>query len=307
MTLLPPQRLETLPHLGTITLFPGLSVATMPRAEGLIEVNFAAQPNTIAIYVRRSRHLQANIAPGLTDRRIRARSVMVVPMGLETRWVYNQPIYDRSPGLQTLHLRLTDAFSDVMECTGRATALAPGMNLAIPGLAAGLERALSAFQSPEAFRFVALQSAACAAAALLLDPKSAQVVARASTMTPRRRRALSAYVEDQLAEDVTLAGMAETVGLSPFHFIRVFKAATGRTPYAYVVERRIARVKAHLVTSNQPLTEIALRCGFASQSHMTEVFRRQTGETPGRWRARYRDRPELAQVDLDDPAAFRKE
>jgi AraC family transcriptional regulator len=127
----------------------------------------------------------------------------------------------------------------------------------------------------------------------MLDPAAARTTAEASSLTARRRRALVAYVDDNLAGEVTLAGMADAVGLSPWHFVRVFKAATGQTPYAWVVSRRVDRVKQALQQGHGTLSEVATACGFASQSHMTEVFRRTVGVTPGRWRSGVQARQRL--------------
>ncbi|NBN63852.1 helix-turn-helix domain-containing protein [Pannonibacter tanglangensis] len=293
------EALAVLPHVGVRELFPGLSVATMPRASGVQEVVVEPQDFSLAMYARRGRDLMEPVAPGQTDCRVQSRSVSLLPAGIRTRWLYATPLHDTSPRLQTLHLRLTDDFAAVLERARLPQTLQLGLNVQVPGLMQRMERALAAFESPDAFRALAVQSAALSAASLLLDPQAALTAARASCLTLRRRRALAAYVEAHLTGDLTVNGMAESVGLSPYHFIRVFKAATGITPYAWVVGKRLERIKAALIDTEGTLADIARRCGFATQSHMTEVFRRAVGTTPGRWRQEHRGSVTAPELDED--------
>lgn len=64
--------------------------------------------------------------------------------------------------------------------------------------------------------------------------------------------------------------------------LRAFSRATGLTPYAYLLQRRLERARA-LLGGSQPLAEIALACGFADQSHLTRLFTRLYGVSPGRY------------------------
>lgn len=96
---------------------------------------------------------------------------------------------------------------------------------------------------------------------------------------PRLRRVLE-FVEDRLEETLHLATLAELACLSPYHFARAFKSAVGVPPHRYVVERRVERAKRLLERDHAPLVEIALVCGFSSQSHLARSFRRVTGITP---------------------------
>jgi len=84
---------------------------------------------------------------------------------------------------------------------------------------------------------------------------------------------------------LTLTDLARVACLSPYHFSRSFKQSTGIGPQRYVIQRRLERAKAMIGRTNQPLAEIAQQVGFADQSHLTSIFRRETGVTPGRYRA----------------------
>jgi AraC family transcriptional regulator len=93
------------------------------------------------------------------------------------------------------------------------------------------------------------------------------------------------YVEAHLDDQLTLANLAGVACLSPYHFSRSFKRAVGVGPQRYVMQRRIERAKTLMRRSNQSLAVIAQEVGFADQSHLTSLFRRETGITPGRYRA----------------------
>ena len=103
-------------------------------------------------------------------------------------------------------------------------------------------------------------------------------------LTQRQLEAVRSHVDERLHETVTLADLAATAGLSPYHFSRAFKASTGSSPYRFVQERRIDRAKMLLLNTDWPIAAIALECGFSSQSHLTYAFRIATRTTPRRWR-----------------------
>lgn len=99
-----------------------------------------------------------------------------------------------------------------------------------------------------------------------------------------RLKRVTAYVEENLGESVTLAGMAEAAGLSRMHFAAQFRIATGLRPHDYLLRQRIERAQAMLLETRDPLVEIALAVGFQTQAHFTTVFRRFVGDTPYQWR-----------------------
>jgi AraC family transcriptional regulator len=74
--------------------------------------------------------------------------------------------------------------------------------------------------------------------------------------------------------------MAAAVGLSEGFFIRTFKAASGKSPHSYLIDRRLAQARLLLRTSNHDLREIALAAGFASHAHMTAAFTQRLGIAP---------------------------
>ena len=100
-----------------------------------------------------------------------------------------------------------------------------------------------------------------------------------------RLRKVEDYVRERLAEEISIETLAELVELSPFHFSRVFKQATGMSPLQYVTRERITRAQQLIRETSRSLIEVALEVGYTSPSHFAKVFRRVTGVTPTEFRS----------------------
>ena len=99
-----------------------------------------------------------------------------------------------------------------------------------------------------------------------------------------RLRRVKEFINENLEQDLNLAEIAETAGLSQFHFARAFRRTTGLTPQQYLMRQRIERAKELLAKDDLPIVEISLRTGFKNQSHFTTLFRKFTKLTPKLWR-----------------------
>jgi len=99
-----------------------------------------------------------------------------------------------------------------------------------------------------------------------------------------QERKLGEYIEEHLAEEVSLSSMAEVVHLSPYHFSRAFKQSFGMPPHRYLTSRRIERAKTLLAEHKRSVTDIGLSVGFSETSSFTNAFRKLTGETPTSYR-----------------------
>jgi len=99
----------------------------------------------------------------------------------------------------------------------------------------------------------------------------------------RTKRAL-AYIEANLGAKIAIGEMADFVSMSKSHFSRAFKQSLGFSPMSYVAARRVERAKLMMTSSRERLSDIALSCGFADQSHLNRCFRRTVGISPGLWR-----------------------
>lgn len=121
--------------------------------------------------------------------------------------------------------------------------------------------------------------------ALLARAGGAAVVDDRIRLSPVRLRRVTRFVADNLSGEISPADMAAVAELSPYHFARVFKATTGVSPHRYVRARRIERARDLLsARDDAPLSEVALACGFANQSHFTAAFTHAVGVPPGRFR-----------------------
>jgi AraC family transcriptional regulator len=101
----------------------------------------------------------------------------------------------------------------------------------------------------------------------------------------RIRRAQD-FIRENLADRISLKEIADAAGdVSPYHFARLFKQATGFSPYQFLIECRVLTAQQLLRAKRElSLGEIAFRCGFADQSSFTRCFRQRTGLTPKQYR-----------------------
>jgi AraC family transcriptional regulator len=98
-----------------------------------------------------------------------------------------------------------------------------------------------------------------------------------------QQRTIETYIDDHLAETITLDALARAIHVSVPHFERMFRAAYHRPPYQYVLERRIERAKSLLKDRTLSIYEVARLCGFANQSHFTRHFTRLVNISPAQF------------------------
>jgi AraC family transcriptional regulator len=97
-------------------------------------------------------------------------------------------------------------------------------------------------------------------------------------------RRVTDYIEAHLADTIRLQDLAEIAGVSSFQLVRRFKESKGQPPHQFLLRRRIERAREMLRHSDKTILEVALSCGFSSQSHFSAVFRTLTGLTPRKYR-----------------------
>jgi AraC family transcriptional regulator len=95
-----------------------------------------------------------------------------------------------------------------------------------------------------------------------------------------QQKRVAEYIEEHVAEEISLATLAGLVQLSPYHFARAFKRSFGMPPHRYHTSRRIERAKDMLATHDLSVTEIAFKVGFGEGSSLSDAFRKFTGRTP---------------------------
>ena len=135
-------------------------------------------------------------------------------------------------------------------------------------------------------------------AGVMLGAVERQAAPAAAPITPRQglapwqvRRVL-AYIDANLDQSIRNKDLAAVARLSEFHFNVAFRSSVGDSPHEYIIRRRIERAQGLMLSTDAPLSEIAVECGLADQAHFTRLFRRVAGETPAAWRrARANPRP----------------
>jgi AraC family transcriptional regulator len=100
-------------------------------------------------------------------------------------------------------------------------------------------------------------------------------------LAPRARRRVLELIDARLGAGLSVEVLAREAGLSPAHFARAFRESLGRPPHQFILARRLERARALLEAPGARLSDIAATVGFADQAHLTRLFRREYGVTPG--------------------------
>jgi AraC family transcriptional regulator len=151
-----------------------------------------------------------------------------------------------------------------------------------------VRRAITFFETDRAVAWRCLNDASTLLGANSVEPSDdlqikRNALRRGGLANWRAKRAL-AYIEEHLSSKMEIGEVADCVALSKSHFSRAFKQSLGSSPMAYVSTRRIERAKLLMSSTRERLSDIALACGFADQSHLNRYFRRIVGLSPGVWR-----------------------
>jgi AraC family transcriptional regulator len=110
-------------------------------------------------------------------------------------------------------------------------------------------------------------------------------------LAPWQLKRVMRFIDANLSAKVGPQDLADLVGLSTSHFARAFRSTVGKSPYSYLIHRRIERAKEIMLETDLPLVQIALDCGLADQAHLTRLFTRIVGISPAAWRRVHVPRP----------------
>ncbi len=266
-------------HIGKVKVWNSVAALAYERGSGESSwrgdrhrlVLTRSLPGPVLIQVEQGRTRDALCPPG---------SLTFYPAGLETRTVHGsasfvQILWDPAllaallPELGTITLELNFLFPFEDHLLGQiANSLAEEVGSGVA------DRLL-------------LESLSTALAIRIAKRFAGQLplASTAKGLSQERLRRVLDFVEAHLNEDLSLTSLADIACLSPFHFSRCFKHGMGIGPRHYVMQRRVERAKQIISRTDQPLAIVAQAAGFADQSHLTSIFRRETGLTPGRFRA----------------------
>ena len=153
---------------------------------------------------------------------------------------------------------------------------------ALRSLAPLIARAAVAADSrlPESFEELALELAGAA-----LRESREYRAPPVSKRDERRVAAVARFMEERFSEPLALNDLARLAGLSPYHFLRVFRATTGLTPHQHLLRTRLRAAAAHLARTEQPVTDVALTIGFEDLSNFIRTFRAEYRLSPQQYRA----------------------
>ena len=241
----------------------------------------------VVIQLWPSLHVSARIGERPFDRHVRPGDIAIVPAGTPSEWRWRE---DRPSN--TLHLYLSPAFlrsaAESHDLSDGRPAVEPQFGVRdehIRHIGMSLLHELS--EANVVGRLYADSLATVLAMQLVRRYSYFQdVQVSPGGMLPRKLRSAIEFMNDNLnrEQDFSIPAVAEAVGMSYFHFSRAFKQSMSISPNNYLIERRIERAKKFLAETDIPVVEIALRVGFASQSHFTTTFRRLVGATPKAYR-----------------------
>jgi AraC family transcriptional regulator len=97
-------------------------------------------------------------------------------------------------------------------------------------------------------------------------------------------RKVCEYIDSHITDPIHVADLSALVRRSEAHFSRSFKCTFGDSPHSFVVRRRVELAAQCMIKTDESLSDIAQRCGFADQAHFCKQFRLAAGQTPSAWR-----------------------
>ena len=281
--------------LELIKQFPGETFAASDRLQwtGLEALRYRNQPPNEAIQPPLTHHSLLLLLHAPKDfeahyEEVRRRapppagSILLVPAGSSARWRWSRHS-------DSLHVFLEPGLvgrvaAEACELDPARVSLPPLDGLDIPALRTAMLAVNEELTAGAAGDRLAAESLANLLAIHLIRNLASHRVPplrTQGTLPQRKLRAVTDFVEAHLA-GLSLEQMAAAAHLSPFHFARQFKAATGLPPHQYVLTRRVERAKQLLqLDSDFSLAEVAASAGFSDQSQFSRHFKRLVGATPG--------------------------
>jgi len=249
------------------------SIYASIQRENPFEGRFEAIPDDL-IVLHRSGPVETTFASGghVTSRCIPKGSIFFLPAGHACE-------VGLRGALDTLHIYLRANLVSVHN----VTPLLVERDVVIQHLAQAVEQAVCE-KVPNSDRFIDPIARALADRVSAVSRSSEPWQVQTAGLPDYELRRLNDFIEDNLEGEITLAAMASACGIGTKSFVRAFAATTGKSPYQYVIAARVERAKRLIEQDQEGLAEIALRCGFSHQEHLTRAFRRLTGQTPGRYR-----------------------
>ncbi|MDR6294483.1 MULTISPECIES: AraC family transcriptional regulator [Inquilinus] len=264
------------------------SVFTSVQREQPFEDAYKALPDHLIIlhldgYVRVDRWLGISresrmIAPG---------GVFMVPGGVDFRVRLNDPL--TTAHFYIRHAVLAEVAQDLYKGDPDRLELLPRIGDVDPLIERLILSLRDEIQAPSAFGETLVDYTARLIGARLIRNHSAnEAKVRLEVAAPsdlqRKIARVTEFVQSNLHRSIQLEDMAAVLDLSVSQLSALFRKGLGQPPHRFLLNLRVARARELLATGDLPIVEIALACGFSHQEHMTRMFRREIGVTPGAYR-----------------------
>ncbi len=222
-----------------------------------------------------------------TYRTMRPGDIDIIPFGYAPSW--------RDDGASgVLNVKLSPSFvrataQAMQQADPDALHMLPQLHLSDPileHLGWALVGQLETGERPD--RLFADSIGSAIAAHLLKRFSTARALAFPRGLSRRQLQSVVDYINENLAENLSLTDVAAVANVSVPHFKALFRQSTGLPVHQYVIRQRVDRAINLLARGNLPLCQVAQRAGFADQSHMTRWMRRTIGVTPAVLMRQYR-------------------
>jgi AraC-like DNA-binding protein len=231
----------------------------------------------------------STVTQGTFQYRSRQGSAVLVPGSvlLGTRGACFQCGHEHGQGDRCLAFHCTPEFLDTVAsgvAGARRTSFSVSSLPPLPQLMPVLAEAEAARDNHDigAFEELAVRLAGAILALLL----QATPASRQPTVQDERRiTAAVRWIEQHADEKLSLRDLARDAGLSPYHFLRMFRQVAGMTPHQYVLRTRLHRAAVQLRRTDDPISSVAYDAGFNDLSTFNRRFRRLMGAKPSAYRA----------------------
>lgn len=217
------------------------------------------------------------------------RSLTIVPAGTSFTWRTSGPI-----AFAHLYLRpqsLEDVIGHEFDVDARGAALVDRVGFCDPQLQPLFGRMLSEIESTAPVSPLLLDCLLQSFLIRLARNHSSRAFAgrrEAAALAPHRLRRVLDFIEANLNREVALDDLVAAAGTSQYHFSHAFRAATGCSPYGYLIRRRIDYAKVLLMTGRTSLDAVRTECGFNSRHQFAVMFKRVVGIGPKKFCMMYR-------------------
>lgn len=138
-----------------------------------------------------------------------------------------------------------------------------------------------------------IQSMACQILAILCPYRNRPQNSDSKVLQHRKTlQMIDKYIRQHLSADLSLTVLSKQCNMDPTYFHKLYTTAFGKTPAQRILGFRIAAAKTGLIESKIPIGELALKCGFSSQTYFCYKFKQLTGMTPAQYRRTMLSNPE---------------